>query len=170
MPILTKAGTPYLAAQVTGFAGGSILDIGAGNLSILACMTKLSWVPAPTFRVGVDFAYRRMAAMRESYPEVTWLGADAHALPFRDGAFDFVTIGRVLELVDDPLKVTAEAKRVLKSGGQFTCIIYLASTGYGQGVWRFTVQDASALLAGLTESHVGTVSGTEYKCLRGRKL
>jgi len=38
--------------------------------------------------------------------------ADAHFLPFKDGEFDVVVLGEVLEHVYDPVKVLSEARRV----------------------------------------------------------
>ncbi|MGO4563990.1 class I SAM-dependent methyltransferase [Rhizobium sp. 2YAF20] len=40
--------------------------------------------------------------------------ADIHNLPYEDGTFDFVLCSHVLEHVDDPVRATAEIKRVLK--------------------------------------------------------
>ena len=52
------------------------------------------------------------------YPsEVTCLVADAHGLPFPDGAFDAVWIQAVLEHVLEPARVVDEIRRVLRPGG-----------------------------------------------------
>ncbi len=52
--------------------------------------------------------------------KVTFLEANAESLPFRDGSFDGVVANNVIFYVENPEKMTAEAYRVLKSGGIFT--------------------------------------------------
>jgi ubiquinone/menaquinone biosynthesis C-methylase UbiE len=50
-------------------------------------------------------------------PNVTFLCADATALPFEDNSFDAITMFDLLEHVPDDAKAIAEAKRVLRPGG-----------------------------------------------------
>jgi ubiquinone/menaquinone biosynthesis C-methylase UbiE len=48
--------------------------------------------------------------------------ADAYALPFPDGAFDFVTCQTVLIHADDPRRALREMIRVLEPGGLLLCV------------------------------------------------
>ena len=48
--------------------------------------------------------------------------ADAHALPFSDGTFDFVTCQTVLIHLADPGRALAEMVRVLEPGGLLFCV------------------------------------------------
>jgi ubiquinone/menaquinone biosynthesis C-methylase UbiE len=57
---------------------------------------------------------------RERRPHVQ---ADAHDLPFADGAFDVVVCGEVLEHVKSPIGVLAEARRVLRPGGRLVATV-----------------------------------------------
>lgn len=74
-----------------------VLDIGAGN--------------------------RRLADVRVIRMDVVWTPhvdviGDAHALPFRDAALDFVLASAVWEHLRNPFEAAREVYRVLKPGGQ----------------------------------------------------
>lgn len=71
--------------------------------------------------VGVDLELDGLAAGRE---ELRRAGAPAplacgsgYALPFRDGAFDYVTAAEIIEHLDRPGDWLAEVRRVLRRGG-----------------------------------------------------
>src|SRR4029450_9844007 len=51
------------------------------------------------------------------FPELRWLVADAHPLPFRDAVFDALFAGELIEHLADPRSGLAEFQRVLKPGG-----------------------------------------------------
>jgi SAM-dependent methyltransferase len=76
--------------------------------------------------VGLDIsrAMLEVAAQRTSgYTNVVLVRADAHALPFVDGAFGGVNNAGALHAYDDPELVFREIRRVLRAGG-----IYVGST------------------------------------------
>nr|HEX4317474.1 methyltransferase domain-containing protein [Kofleriaceae bacterium] len=76
--------------------------------------------------VGLDIsrAMLGVAAQRtKGYTNVVLVRADAHALPFVDGAFGGVNNAGALHAYDDPEVVFREIKRVLKPGG-----LYVGST------------------------------------------
>src|SRR6266550_2167383 len=63
------------------------------------------------------------------------IGADIHALPFRDKSFDFVYCAHILEHVENPLKACAEIMRVGKRG-------YIETPTMGEDVlfaWTFDI-------------------------------
>jgi SAM-dependent methyltransferase len=72
---------------------------------------------------GVDWSRKGLAAGRRLYAEEGFrlLGvcSDIRALPYREGVFDFVWNGGVLEHFEDGdlLRVLAEMRRVAKTGG-----------------------------------------------------
>jgi len=76
-----------------------IVDIGSGN------STYNRFFPN---RIAVDIDPNRK-------PDVI---GDAHNLPFKDGEVDAILSTDVFEHLKDPVKATAEMKRVLKKGGK----------------------------------------------------
>lgn len=92
---------------------------------------------------------------------LTTLLADAHSLPFADGAFDAVWIQAVLEHVLDPALVVSEIERVLAPGG-----IVFADTPFmwpvHEGAWdftRWTMNGYRWLFRGFDEIESGYSSG-----------
>lgn len=89
-------------------------------------------------------------------PDITFV-ADAHAIPLKDGSADAVWIQGMLELVVDPRKVVAEARRVLKPGGLlFTDTAFMwpvCEQAYDYNRWspsglRWLFRDFDVLAAG----------------------
>jgi 2-polyprenyl-6-hydroxyphenyl methylase/3-demethylubiquinone-9 3-methyltransferase len=89
--------------------GGSLLDVACGG-GLLA-----PHVPAGYDHVGVDLV--ASALHRASAVGVAPVLADAGALPFRDGTFDVVVAGEILEHVPDVEAVVAEIARVAAPAG-----------------------------------------------------
>lgn len=95
-----------------------ILDLGVSELDdlpgenyFLRRYPYLSQVTA----VGVD----DLDALRERYPDVTFIQADGRDLPFKDGSFDIVHSNAVIEHVgasSDQRRFVAELIRVAKAG------------------------------------------------------
>lgn len=101
--------------------GSVILDVGCGSGGSMA-----DWVGmgADVDKViGVDLLLDRLAgAMPELRTNIVCGGA--HRLPFRDGAFDFVSLFTVLSsIISEEMRmmVAAEARRVLRPGGRIVC-------------------------------------------------
>jgi SAM-dependent methyltransferase len=87
--------------------GASLLEIGCGTAHFGAALR------ARGFRVsGVDPELAMLRVARERVPSVC---GDGFRLPFRDGAFDGAYIVSVLDYVDDPVALLAEARRVART-------------------------------------------------------
>lgn len=107
---LTSMGVPlrFDASLLSYFpralsANSLVLDIGCGS----AVHRSICEYAGFTY-IGVDYAS----------PQATIL-ADAQALPFKDDAFDFAVSMAVIQYVQDPDALVAEASRVLKPGSVF---------------------------------------------------
>lgn len=89
----------------------AVLDLGAGAGLLLPEMAS-RWPDAMV--VGADRAPGMIALAPRGFPRLV---ADARSVPFRDGAFDVVTIMFMLFHLPEPLDVLAEVRRVLAPGG-----------------------------------------------------
>lgn len=74
--------------------GSRVLELGCGTGDLLAAL-------APARGVGVDFSPEMLARARARHPELTFVEADAHALPDLGGPFDVVVLSDLLNDVWD---------------------------------------------------------------------
>src|SRR4051794_5412243 len=101
--------------------GDSVLDLGCGTGAALPELARA--VGATGSVTGLDHAAgflseARQLADREGFGDLLRLiQADAHVLPFPDGAFTAAHTERVLIHVADPDLVLQELRRVVRPGG-----------------------------------------------------
>jgi demethylmenaquinone methyltransferase / 2-methoxy-6-polyprenyl-1,4-benzoquinol methylase len=114
-----------VAAAVAGRPGERVLDLAAGTgTSSRTFTTAGSYCIACDFSLGMlQVGAARQAATRRSPGgpapgPVRFVAGDALALPFRDRAFDAVTISFGLRNVTDPDAALAEMLRVTRPGGR----------------------------------------------------
>ena len=109
---------------------GTFLDLGAGTGS-LALAAAARWPAASIFALdasaGMLSVARQRAADEGHDPErFTWLPADAADIPLDASSVDAVASSFVLQLPDDRRAVLAEVRRVLRPGGVFAFVTWLA--------------------------------------------
>jgi demethylmenaquinone methyltransferase/2-methoxy-6-polyprenyl-1,4-benzoquinol methylase len=96
-------------------AGQRILDLAAGTgASSVALARSGADIVAADFSPGMIAEGRRRHG---DVPNLSFVEADATALPFADGEFDTVTISFGLRNVNDPRRALAEMLRVTAPGG-----------------------------------------------------
>lgn len=116
--------------------GERILDLAAGTAS-----SSASLAGSGAQVVAADFSRGMLAEGRRRHghlPNITFVEADATALPFGDDEFDAVTMSYGLRNVQQPKKALAELYRVTKPGGRL--VINEFSTPPGalfRGLYRF---------------------------------
>ena len=69
---------------------------------------------------AIDLSRAAAAAARVAYPaeNIAFLAADARQLPFAGSTFDLIVAFEVIEHLDNPRDLLAEARRLLAPGGQ----------------------------------------------------
>jgi uncharacterized protein YbaR (Trm112 family)/SAM-dependent methyltransferase len=87
---------------------------------------------------------------------------DAHALPFRSGALDYVFASQVLEHLDDPGRFLAEVMRVGK-GGYIECPSELRERMFGWEFHRWTVSVEDDVLVLRPNDHERLWGNTFYR-------
>jgi ubiquinone/menaquinone biosynthesis C-methylase UbiE len=108
--------SPAFLAMLPPIEGLQGLDIGCGEGANTRAVARLG-----ARMQGIDIAptfIRHAQSAEEAEPlGIAYRVADAAALPFEAGAFDFATAFMSLMDMPDPGRALAEARRVLKPGG-----------------------------------------------------
>lgn len=116
--------------------GQRILDLAAGTGA-----SSVSFARSGADVVAADFSPGMIAEGRRRHgtmPNLTFVEADATALPFGDGEFDAVTMSFGLRNVNDPKKALAELLRVTKPGGRLVvCEFSHPPSRVFNGFYRF---------------------------------
>ena len=116
----SKIKTPWvigrLKSHTADISSLKLLDVGCGA-GFLSNSLSLHQVQV----TGVDLSQKSLvvAKAHDETKRVTYLEANAYALPFPDQSFDAVTCMDFLEHVEEPGLAISEISRVLKPGGLF---------------------------------------------------
>lgn len=104
--------------------GDEVLDVacGTGDLTHLFARTAAKRVVGADFTPQMLEIARVKLAGRPKLRNVTYVEADAMALPFADGSFDVVSIAFGIRNVARPEAALAEFARVLRSGGRLVVL------------------------------------------------
>ncbi|WP_182347773.1 class I SAM-dependent methyltransferase [Tomitella gaofuii] len=118
-----------------GQASGEVLEVAVGT------GLNLPLYPEDAALTGIDLSEQMLAQARDRAAslgrEVTLRQADAHALPFDDGALDTAVCTFGLCAIPDIDRAVAEMHRVLRPGGRLILVDHVASTSrIARGVQR----------------------------------
>jgi len=119
-PHRTKTVDPELLAFVEqrtpGASPASILDVGCGTGNQLIANQPV----LPSARlVGLDRSLGMLRQARPKARDITWVQADALALPFPTESFDFISCQFALHHIQDKIGMLRETFRVLRGSGRF---------------------------------------------------
>lgn len=92
-----------------------VLDVGCAGGWLTA---KIAQVLPGAEVTGLDVSPGMIKYAAREYPELDFVCADAHEVPFPGGSFDLVVCTETLEHVVDPLGVLLEIRRCLSPDGQ----------------------------------------------------
>lgn len=110
--------TPWIISELSKRFSplASLLDIGCGGGLLSNAVQKAGYRAT-----GIDLSESSLEIARrfDTTGQVQYIKANAYALPFADESFDAVSAMDVLEHVEEPDLLIAEASRVLKKGGIF---------------------------------------------------
>jgi ubiquinone/menaquinone biosynthesis C-methylase UbiE len=110
----------YEAAEFKHHNGERVLEIGCGTGCDL-----LQFAKHGARAVGIDITPKHLRLAHERVRSQAAIGqAEATALPFADGSFDYVYSHGVLHHIDRPRLVVDEIFRVLRPGGRFNIHVY----------------------------------------------
>jgi demethylmenaquinone methyltransferase/2-methoxy-6-polyprenyl-1,4-benzoquinol methylase len=102
-----------VARAVDARPGQRVLDLAAGTGS-----SSVPFRAAGALVVPCDFSLGMLRVGKRRQPALHFVAGDALRLPFRDGAFDAVTISFGLRNVADPDAALRELGRVTRPGGR----------------------------------------------------
>lgn len=109
---------PWVEKEIAKNLEGSlyILDVGCGGGFLSNHLAH-----AGHQVTGIDLSENslKIAKRYDQTGSVSYLQADAYALPFKNAKFDVVCAMDILEHVENPANLIAEASRVLRPGGLF---------------------------------------------------
>jgi ubiquinone/menaquinone biosynthesis C-methylase UbiE len=105
-------------AKIVPRARGRVLELGIGGGLNLAFYDPVQVASVTGVDPSEGLRRKALAAARPPGLSVEVRDGVAESLPFEDGAFDTIVCTFTLCSVRDPARVLAEARRVLKSGGE----------------------------------------------------
>jgi demethylmenaquinone methyltransferase/2-methoxy-6-polyprenyl-1,4-benzoquinol methylase len=109
----TRRWRSAVTAAVAPQPGERMLDLAAGTGT-----SSLPLAAAGALVVACDFSLGMLEQGRRQHPDLTFVAGDGLALPFRDGAFDAVTISFGLRNLADTAAGLRELLRVTRPGGR----------------------------------------------------
>lgn len=138
VPLIFQPYADDLAARVAQRQPRDVLELAAGTGVVTRALAQALPPAATIVATDLNQPMLDQAAAIGTIRPVTWQQADAALLPFPDGSFDVVACQFGVMFFPDKAKAYAEARRVLKPGGQFIFNVWdrLEENEFADGVTR----------------------------------
>ena len=137
-----------LRAEVVPLAKGAVFELGCGG----GFNQRHYDAAAVTSFSGIDPNASLLEAARQRARDKGWEAdireGNGEDIPFHDGAFDTVVCTYTLCSVDDPARVLAEMRRVLKPGGRMLFLEHGKAPDPGPAKWQRRIEPVWKHLAG----------------------
>jgi SAM-dependent methyltransferase len=125
VPMVFEPYAEDLVARVSSQLLGEVLETAAGTGVVTRKLAALR-ANAPRAIVATDLSQAMLDHGRTlaAGPLITWLQADAQALPFPDASFDLTLCQFGAMFFPDRARAYEEARRVLRKGGRFVFTVW----------------------------------------------
>jgi len=123
-----------LAQRLGTVTSGQLLELAAGTGVVTRALART--LPGSVDIIATDLnpAMLEQAKTYAGLERVAWREADAMALPFPDGAFDYVVCQFGVMFFPDKPAAFREVRRVLRPGGQFLFNVWGDKKGTARGL------------------------------------
>jgi demethylmenaquinone methyltransferase / 2-methoxy-6-polyprenyl-1,4-benzoquinol methylase len=115
---ILRAGPGDRVLDLAAGTGTSSVSFAASGADVVACDFSLGMLQAGQARAGRGGGAKSDPLQAKSRGRVSFAAGDALSLPFKDGAFDAVTISFGLRNVHGTREALAEMRRVTRPGGR----------------------------------------------------
>ena len=137
----------HLRRQLLAHARGRVLEVGVGTgQNLLHYPEEVGEIVAVEPSEPMQQRARRRA--QDSRRSVTFVNAEAEALPFEDSSFDTAVVVFVLCTVDDPARSLVEIQRVLKPKGRLLFLEHVRSGDERLARWQDRLEGPWGLFSG----------------------
>ena len=128
-----------------------LLDVAAGTGDLAIAARRLGAERIIAADVALEMVRLGVPKAAEGGgPPIDWLGGDAESLPFASGSFDLVTAAFGVRNFGDIPAGLAEARRVLRPGGELVVLDFTEPTLFGfRQLYRFYFRRVLPVVGGL---------------------
>ncbi len=123
-----------LAQRLGTVTSGQLLELAAGTGVVTRALARTLPGSVDITATDLNPAMLEQAKTYAGLERVAWREADAMALPFPDGAFDYVVCQFGVMFFPDKPAAFREARRVLRPGGQFLFNVWGDKKGTARGL------------------------------------
>lgn len=140
------------------FKPRSVIELGCG-ISYFPALAAEKYESA----WGLDFAAKTIERLRREIPEVNYVEGDATDTPFRDGFFNAVVAGEIIEHLEEPEELIREMGRICAFNG-----VILVSTPHlefddPEHLWEFEEDDLIEMLSMWGKPQTMTINSDRFK-------